>query len=204
MKKNNVFVYLYPELSKDEGWNDSRAVVSRDQVIKKRYVDKGYEFNIARFVDDDREYGIGVQPDRVIRSTGWKDANYQALAERVNPENYASVRVGGYHCFDCVRRFALELYKLNQNVLIDTDLTEYFVYRIEDENFDYENYDLEKAFNNFTKSVLKYDGFIDPKMQVVAERCVHPVYGMKDMVEKKLSGLLVGLPQYWQDKYLSK
>ena len=53
-------------------------------------------------------------------------ADFKYLAKILNIEDFDEIVVGGFHCFDCVEKFSNEVYKINENVLVDSDLTEMF------------------------------------------------------------------------------
>ena len=190
-----LFVFLFPqrEYMKNEFID---VTPFRDEVIRKRYLNKDYEFAIARFKGS-RVYGVTVVPDKVVDaditfeestpyySKHWKYADFGHIADSLSPERYRNIAVGGFHCFDCVKSLAVNLYNRNPSTIIDTDLTEFFENRclrfdiqkgqklreLKYEfkpHFDVENYDAKKSL----------DWAIYDKKSLFLKEVSHPVFGL--------------------------
>lgn len=108
-----------------------------NECIKKRYIESGYKFCVVTFKNSDLGI-VNLRPDYVINADitfeesspytckDWRYADFKELASKSEIDRYSDIVLGGFHCFDCVERFANEIYKLNKNIIIDTDLTELF------------------------------------------------------------------------------
>ena len=133
MKK--VFILLFPQ--KEYLGTRQNNTFLFNECIKERYISKGYEFFVVKFKGSDLGI-ISLTPNRIIEadisfeqsspvtSKDWRYANFKTIANQLNINNYEQVVLGGFHCFDCVEKFANEIVHLNNNILIDTDLTEQF------------------------------------------------------------------------------
>lgn len=133
MKK--AFVLLFPQ--KQYLGTRKNNIFLFNECIKQRYINKGYEFVVVKFKDSDLGI-VSLCPNRVIdaditfeqsspsTSKDWRYADFNMMANQLDIGTYNQIVVGGFHCFDCVERFANEIYKLNNNILVDTDLTEQF------------------------------------------------------------------------------
>jgi len=51
-----------------------------------------------------------------------------------------SIRIAGFHMWDCVQKLAKKAYERGLNVLVDEDLTEFFSGRISDPDFKFDEY----------------------------------------------------------------
>lgn len=133
MKK--VFVLLFPQ--KEYLGTRKRNISLFNDCIKQRYIDNGYMFFVVKYKGSDLGFAT-LTPNQIVdaditfdhsssnTTKNWRYANFNLIAKQLKIENYKQVVVGGFHCFDCVEKLANEIYKLNSNVLIDTDLTEQF------------------------------------------------------------------------------
>jgi len=190
MSKKDLFIYLYPELTCMEGCDpEGIALKERDECIKKRYLDKGFEFAVAknRYYRhrlghslfggrNPDEFVIKEEPHRILPTEGWKNTNYMKLAQLVDPLRYNHIRVGGYHCHDCVKRFAIEAKKINKDVLVDVDLTEYFAKFLKlKPDFNFENYEPEIELGNIISIIGMYKA---------KKFYSHPVFGMNKALEQ--------------------
>lgn len=133
MKK--VFILLFPQKEYLECENIDTSLFN--ECIEQRYIKKGYDFFVVKFKASNLglislltnkvvEADISFEQSNAISSKEWRYANFNLIANRLKINKYEKIVVGGFHCFDCVEKLANEIYKLNRNVLIDTDLTELF------------------------------------------------------------------------------
>ena len=133
MKK--VFILLFPQ----EEYLGTRKNSTHlfNECIKQRHIKKGYQFFVVRFKGSDLGI-VSLTPDKIIDaditfdqsnsrgSTEWKYADFNLISSHLHIDDFSQITIGGFHCFDCVEKFASEIYKLNKNVIVDTDLTEQF------------------------------------------------------------------------------
>ena len=131
MKK--LFILLFPQKEYVKGDFSAQDILMFNECIKKRYIESGYKFCVATFKNSDLGI-VNLQPNKIVSADitfeqsspytckDWKYADFKKLAEKVDVEKFAYVVIGGFHCYDCVERFANEIYKLNNNAIIDTDL----------------------------------------------------------------------------------
>ncbi|MCL2586994.1 MAG: hypothetical protein FWE31_02010 [Firmicutes bacterium] len=201
----NLFIFLFPEREYMKRVDpETRHLL--DEAIRRRYKEKGYDFAVARYKNS--EINIGEPSDKIIdanitfqQSTpyyteNWEYADFQAIASSLAPDLYEQIRVGGYHCFDCVQKLAVLLYERNPSTIIDTDLTEFFPNRATtlnrpksqklqelhyevNPNFDFENYIPEKTF----EEILSTASHVFEFRQLV-KTYEHPVFGMAAGIEK--------------------
>lgn len=132
----NLFVFLFPEMEYMKGGESFLPFLN--DCINKRYLSKGWTFAIVKYKGS-KIFGITAPPHAIVEaditfeksspyfSADWTYANFELIASQIGAENFDRITIGGYHLFDCVKRLADELYKINSNVTIDSDLTEMFL-----------------------------------------------------------------------------
>lgn len=195
MKK--LFVLLFPQIAYlGKEWNEQELY---NQCIGQRYLQNGYEFAVASFKSPKNEMSL-PPAHRVVEANitfeqsspyftkNWMTPNFKALAHKLNPQKYSQIIVGGFHCYDCVKKFAMEIYKLNNNVIVDTDLTELFFGVRRYKNWQTSKFDpdlkLSEAVENESNGTL---------LKIMRNTFAHPIWGIsKDMFAKldaKISNL---------------
>ena len=190
MKK--IFVLLFPQQEYLEERNDPKFF---NNCIQKRYLEKGYEFYVAKYKDSDLGF-VSLTPNKIIEANitfkestpyftqNWQYANFKDLAQKLNLSGNDNVVVGGFHCYDCVEKFAKEIYSLNQNTMIDSDLTELF-WGVSKyiEGWDINNYNP----NLRLKNMIDRD-YIDPsQVDRYIEKYSHPVWKLSKNVLDKIA-----------------
>lgn len=192
MKK--LFILLFPQKEYVAGYFTKEDISLFNDCIRKRYIEKGYDFCIATFKNSNM--GIVSLKSHIIVNANitfgesspytcknWKYADFKKLATKVEPIKYDNIAVGGFHCYDCVEKFANEIYLTNPNVIIDTDLTELFrnAYCYE------EIFNIEK-FNPDLKLKRVYsDGYIPLEtLERLQEKFQKPIWGISSKVLKFL------------------
>lgn len=206
----DLFVFLFPE--KEYMKDDSIVFPYLNEAISKRYINKGFEFAVVKYKNSEI-CGITEKPDNIVEADitfeksssyhteDWKYADFEKVTAELKPENYGLIRIGGYHCLDCVKRLAIKPYKKNNQTIVDTDLTDFFKIRCLRQNkqnkqfleyekntdFDFENYSPKKVFDD----VVKYfDSMTEFNMLIKSSSYKHPVFGMNDFFEQKRAALL--------------
>lgn len=200
-----LFVFLFPEMEYMKDL-DSEVIKILNEAIRERYIEKGFDFIITKYKNSDI-FGITEKTLRIIdaditfeestpyKTKNWKYADFKRLADLLNPKGYAQIRIGGFHCFDCVKKLALALYEQNKEIIIDTDLTEFLKNRcvrvnkqkteeqkvlIYERNpiFNCKNYNIEKTFEQIAE-------FIESpfELEMVAKTYGHPIFGMKENIK---------------------
>ena len=192
MKK--LFILLFPQKEYVAGYFTEEDISLFNDCIKKRYIEKGYDFCVATFKNSDLGI-VNFNPNKVVYADltfgesspytckNWKYADFKKLATKVEPIKYENIAVGGFHCYDCVEKFANEIYLTNPNVIIDTDLTELFR-----NTYCYEEiFNIEK-FNPDLKLKRVYsDGYIPLEMlERLQEKFQKPIWSVSSKVLKFL------------------
>ena len=129
--KKQAFILLFPH-NKFVDF-DIKKQMEFNRCIEKRYINKNFDFIIINYLGSNAER-ISVQPTKIEfadltffeSTTLGKYPDFCKLAKAIKPEQYEKIMVGGFHCFDCVEKFAGEIYSINKNVVVDVDLTERF------------------------------------------------------------------------------
>ena len=188
MKK--IFVLLFPQQEYLEERNDPKSF---NNCIQKRYLEKGYEFYVVKYKDSDLGF-VSLTPNKIIEANitfkestpyftqNWQYANFKDLAQKLNLSGDDEVVVGGFHCNDCVEKFAKEIYSLNQNTMIDSDLTELF-WGVSKyiEGWDINNYNP----NLRLKNMIDRDYIEISQVDCYIEKYSHPVWKVsKDGLDK--------------------
>ncbi len=194
----NLFILLFPQKEYVTGYFTEEDISLFNDCIKKRYIDKGYDFCIATFKNSNMGI-VSLKPHIIVNANitfeesspytckNWQYADFKNLAEKVDVDKYANIVVGGFHCYDCVEKFANEIYAVNKNVIVDTDLTEMFrnSYRYEERfNIEKFNPDLKlKRIHNYSYIPLS-------TLEKQKEKYQNPIWGisskMIEMLENRI------------------
>ena len=106
-----------------------------NECIQKRYLNNGYELVVVRYKGYRSAFTGGIinlPIERIITADITSDeqlktyADFENIAKEITKKDYSQIAVGGFHCFDCVEKLAKEIYEVNKDVVIDSDLTEQF------------------------------------------------------------------------------
>lgn len=191
MKK--VFILLFPQ--KEYLGTRQNNTFLFNECIKERYISKGYEFFVVKFKGSDLGI-ISLTPNQIIdadisfeqsspvTSKNWRYANFNIIANQLNINNYEQVVLGGFHCFDCVEKLANEIFHLNNNILVDTDLTEQF--------WNVAQYQTDWDIREFKpeqklERVLSLDDYTPIEiLKKIKKRYENPIWGMSDETMKKI------------------
>ncbi len=208
---NKVFLYLYPIkeytsvfLFHDDGLYDrlniSRPLPILNEVINKRYRQKGYQVVYVLYPDKEL-YGIDkIDNDKIIYTDitfsevsayDYKEYEKKRFIPKYPNElllleqlgNIDELVVGGYHAMDCVKRVAQESNNLGIKTLIDLDLTDLFFSIYQTNYFDLNYYSPEK-FKNYmiNRYGTEYSTYEEKKFDKYYSS---PVYGFKTLSRKK-------------------
>ncbi len=120
--------------------------------IDARYRQRGFEVFFALLDGTNISDIIDVRPaDRIIY-VGMDEKTHRTMGEngkfpypkqsrildQLGP--ISTLRIGGFHMWDCVTRLAKYAHRQNLDVLVDEDLTEFFGWRIKDAYFKVDRY----------------------------------------------------------------
>lgn len=196
MKK--LFILLFPQKEYVTGYFTEEDISLFNDCIKKRYINKGYDFCVATFKNSDLGI-VNFNPNKVVyaditfeESSPYtckecRYADFKNLAEKVGVDKYDNVAVGGFHCYDCVVKFANEIYVINPNVIIDTDLTELFrnAYRYK------EIFNIEKFNPDLKLKRIYNDSYIPLSiLEKQKEKYQNPIWGISSnmiyVLEKRI------------------
>ena len=204
---NKIFLYLYPikEFANvfflgnkyyDEN-KFKRPFDVLNEVIEKRYREKGYHIIYALYPDKEIFGIIPKIEDKVIfaditfkeatSSTGLntdKEVKYpdeQLLINQLGEVD--ELIIGGYHAQDCVKRVGEKALQNGINTLIDLDLTDLFfaLYRYE-EYFKVEEYNPERFKSFMIKKSSRYGE--EFATELFNRNYQSPVYGFSDLLIK--------------------
>lgn len=149
------FVFLYPipqiinfELKKHD-WNKGgidgfkkKYKDTLNKCIDERYRQRNFGINYAIFNDSILSDVIDLRPEDKIIKVGVSFKTH--IVEKIYPDqdyilsqlNEATIiKIAGFHMWDCVEKLAKRAYEKKLNVLVDEDLTEFFPWRLNDEDF---------------------------------------------------------------------
>jgi hypothetical protein len=113
-----------------------------NECIDIRYRKNGFEINYVVFHGSSVSDVIQIQPtDKIIEveidfethKTKSLYPNEDFILDRLGP--IKTLRVAGFHLFDCVERVARRAYERRIDTLVDEDLTENFGFMIKDPEF---------------------------------------------------------------------
>lgn len=176
------FIFLYPEEEcfvnefdrrcfSEEEQREFRLVYSRtlNRCIDARYRQRGFKINYAILDDCTVSDIIELQEwDKVIK-VGLDSATHNTeRPDGTHPYpdqdfilnqlgDLQILRVAGFHMWDCVEKLARRAYERGIEVLVDEDLTEFFIGRLRDPAFRVDKY---PTFDPRTLGSL-YEDFIE-------------------------------------------
>lgn len=163
-RKYFVFLYPIPEIInfeiKNNGWHEKGGIDTFKRKYKKtlnrciniRYRQKGYAIVYALFNGHEISDVIEIQPSDKIIEVGLDFKTHttkQSNGEYLYPDQDYTlnqlngvriIRIAGFHMWDCVERLAKRAYEKGLDVLVDEDLTEFFAWRIKEEDFRIDKY----------------------------------------------------------------
>lgn len=207
-----VFLYLYPiqeyikffMFRKDSYYDEmniKRPLPILNETIDKRYRNLGYEIVYAIYPDKEI-FGIDIKDtDRII----YTDVTFEEASaidskgnEKKNfvpkypSEEYLlnqlgdvdELVVGGFHCFDCVKKVANVSNDLGIPTTVDIELTDLFFNLYKEDYFEIDNYDPNR-FKDFMINKLGPKG-IEFKTRLFERNYSDPIYGFNKKETKKL------------------
>lgn len=194
--KKSAIVILFPEWE-FLGTRQS-CIPLYNKCIQNRYLNNGYELVVIRYSGYRNNYTGGIvkipaqriiDADITFAEQQTKYADFEKLAKEIARKDYNQIVVSGFHCFDCVEKLAKEVFKLNQNVLVDTDLTDHF-------NF------VSKYYNNWDISTFKPELKLENTIRSfcsaspdlinrVLEKYKHPIWGIPKQYVKCLKKQII-------------
>jgi hypothetical protein len=162
--KSFIFLYPIPEIINFEiennGWHERGGTEEfrkkyrniLNNCIDLRYRQDGFSINYAIFDGHKISDVIKIQPsDRIIEvgldfkthNTKQPDGKYpypdqDHILDKLG--DIKTIRVAGFHMWDCVEKLAKKAHERGLNALVDEDLTEFFCARLRDENFQVDKY----------------------------------------------------------------
>ena len=158
-QKEFIFLYPIPQIIdfeiKNHSWSERGSINTfrkrysdvLNRCIDQRYRQKGFGVNYAIFDDCVVSDVINLRPEDKIIKVGIDFKIH--TAEKVYPDQdyilsqlneMMIIRIAGFHMWDCVEKLAKRAYEKGLNVLVDEDLTEFFLQRLKDKNFRTDKY----------------------------------------------------------------
>lgn len=130
-------INISPEQDKEEFRREYKTILNR--CIDFRYRQKGFGINYAvpsgSYVSD----VITLQnSDRIIEIGAAEYSKEDFILNQLNGAGI--IRIGGFHMWDCVDRLARRSYERKLDTLVDEDLTELFISRMEEPEFRVDTY----------------------------------------------------------------
>ncbi|MDD4784208.1 MAG: hypothetical protein PHY32_01210 [Candidatus Pacebacteria bacterium] len=159
----NYFLFLYPVSPiidfeiKMHNYSKRRYKKILNECIDNRYRQKGFKIIYIVFDDINVSDVIKLRPEDKILKAGisYKDnmegkyPNWNFILQQLKDiSTIRTIRLAGFHMWDCVERFAQYIHEKDLDVLVDEDLTESFIPRIQDPLFridQYPSYQLAKS-----------------------------------------------------------
>lgn len=140
MKK---LVILFPEVE-FLTCDDPKIIDKYNKCIQKRYIEKGFHPFVVNYKNSKGFYTF-LNKTQIDSEIGFysKEAlypNFTHIVDKLGINKNDKIVVCGFHCFDCVYKLANEIYKVNKNVIIDSNLTDLFPTVIKQKNFDIEKF----------------------------------------------------------------
>ncbi|MDP3015125.1 MAG: hypothetical protein Q8N28_01800 [bacterium] len=179
-QKEFVFLYPIPEIInfeiKNHGWHERGGIGAfrkkysdiLNRCINERYRQKSFGINWVIFDDCDVSEVVKRQPTDQIIKAGLDFKTH--TTEKVYPDqNYILtqlngvrvIRIAGFHMWDCVEKLAKRAYEIGLDTLVDEDLTEFFSWRLDDQDFKTDKY----PTYNPKKQVSMFKDFIRAREQ---------------------------------------
>ena len=158
-KKEFMFLYPIPEIInfeiKNHGWHEKGGEEAfrkkykkvLNSCINKRYRQKGFGINWVIFDDCfvsdvidlrsiDQTIKVGLDFKIHTAEKVYLDKDY--ILSQLN--GVRVIRIAGFHMWDCVEKMAKRAHEIGLDTLVDEDLTEFFSWRINDQNFKIDKY----------------------------------------------------------------
>ena len=206
------FILLFPE-KEYFGMKSYEELKDFFKCINVRYRRKGYSFYVAKYLSSNDEmlpysYDKSVEADISFLQSSpyftqdWKYADMGHIASKLKIEDFEQIVIGGFHCHDCVYKLAKAIEKLNPNVLIDTELTEFFWSNKMQagEDFDYENFDPDAKIWRFVNN----DFVLVSSAKSAVEKYQDKVYGISEeaflALKKRLEKAIDEEEEYYSSK----
>lgn len=164
--KNKQFIFLYPipeiinfeiesnvwrgkkfkKLEKEAFRNKYKTILNK--CIDARYRKRGFKINYAVFNETPVSEIIELQKsDKIIKA----GLNFKThITKGIYPnqdyilnqlKGVKTIRIAGFHMWDCVERLAKRAYERGLDTLVDEDLTEFFGMRFLESNFNIKEYE---------------------------------------------------------------
>lgn len=191
----NVFVVLLPQIEYLGSEKGCSHLYNR--CIKERYQDKGYDIVAVNYMDEKGFVNLPnmkrISADITFKESSpyfteeFKSPNFEEIAKRLHIEDCDKIVLGGFHCFDCVQKLAMEIYKLNPSIIIDTELTEMFTHRHRMSDFDYSSFNPNQKVESFLSLNDQPDGW---EIERMLTKYSHPIWGMTEEYKNNLKTLL--------------
>ncbi len=159
-KKHFVFMYPIKEYFEQELKGMPQERIEKytrvlNECIEQRYRNKGFKVSFITFKGSPAYIVEVKKEDRIIEvevdfKTHIKYNKYPNENNILNKlGNVKILRIAGFHLWDCVQRTAEAAYKKGIEVLIDEDITELLVWRMDRPSFKINKYpNIPKEFNN--------------------------------------------------------
>ena len=149
MKK---LVILFPEVE-FLTCSDPKIIDKYINCIISRYTMKGFYPFVVNYKDSKGFYTLlnKINIDSEFSQLCGKEMypNFSKIVSQLDVKKDDKVVVCGFHCFDCVYKLANEIYKVNKNIIIDSDLTELFPYEYKQKIFDVEYFNPNNKIKTF-------------------------------------------------------
>jgi len=161
------------ELNIEKGFKGIYRTVL-NECIDKRYRQNGFQINWAIFnhhdisdmikrCEKDRilEVGIGFNTPATEINGKYQYPNEDYILDKLAESGEInSLRVAGFHAFDCVEKLAKRAYERGINSLVDEDLTEFLTHRMIMPGFKVDKY---PTFNPFLLDINVKDRFFNAR-----------------------------------------
>ena len=193
MKNEKVFILLFPQ--KEYLGTFQNCTTLFNECIRKRYLDHGYAFYVVKYKNSDLgivtetptqtfDADITFEASSPKTLKDWRYADFKFISENLPIEDCSQIVIGGFHCYDCVEKLANEIYSLNKNVLVDTDLTEQFdVISQHQNNWDIKTFQPEQKLERlFTPHDFTPSGIL----KNIKARFENPIWGISPDTITKL------------------
>lgn len=179
----NAIVILFPE---EEFLGTRKGCIPLfNECIEKRYLKNNYELVVVRYKGYRTDYTGGIvqiPAEKIITANITsleqlnKNADFANIAKEITKNQYEQIVIGGFHCFDCVKKLAMEVYKVNPNILIDTDLTEQFDFVSKYyEGWNISTFNPELKIENRRRS---FGWTSDSLIEIILDKYNHPAWGI--------------------------
>lgn len=168
--KQFIFLYPIPEIIdfeiQNHGWSEDGGVDAfrkkyatiLNACIDVRYRQKGFGINYVIFNGHQVSDAIHLQAkDRIIEvrlnfknhitKREYPDDDY--ILNQLGEIN--TIRVAGFHMWDCVDKLAKRAFERGLDTLVDEDLTEFFSYNIKNSDFRIDAYPQNKQEDEWNK-----------------------------------------------------